>query len=56
MTEPRGFPILGSIKESLPPGWEERISQKHPDKPYFYNTITQEKRWTNPLETAKQVS
>lgn len=56
MTEPQGFPILRSKKQPLPHGWEERISAKHPDKPYFFNVLTGEKRWTSPLDSSQKVS
>ncbi|XP_058790584.1 transcriptional protein SWT1-like isoform X2 [Phymastichus coffea] len=36
-------------KVSLPVGWLERFTKKHPDKPYYFNVNTGESRWTPPV-------
>ncbi|XP_014237391.1 transcriptional protein SWT1-like [Trichogramma pretiosum] len=39
-----------SMKPPLPPNWEERISKKHPDKPYYYNKKTKKSSWLPPVD------
>ncbi|CAB0033369.1 unnamed protein product [Trichogramma brassicae] len=44
-----------SMKPPLPPNWEERISKKHPDKPYYYNKKTKKSSWLPPVDKSGEV-
>ncbi|XP_031784912.1 transcriptional protein SWT1 isoform X2 [Nasonia vitripennis] len=37
-------------KVTLPSGWVERFSKKHPDRPFYFNENTGESRWSAPLD------
>lgn len=42
-------------KITLPAGWVERFSKKHPDRPFYFNEKTGESRWSPPLDEPEKV-
>ncbi|KAJ8668678.1 hypothetical protein QAD02_010341 [Eretmocerus hayati] len=47
--------VLKKLKKpTLPSGWIEKISKKHPDRPFYFNQNTGEQRWSPPLDSPEK--